>query len=133
MFKFASLPLDAETASSAVRNLNNYDVGGRQLRIDFAESDKEDSSGRLMPASASDDVGWLSSNYVSRCEIEWTDHLHKRHHQSEVHSSMMPPSGHTPIEAVNRILSSYPPEQMLEVLAQMKVPQSTYGGQMPQC
>ncbi|KAJ3397759.1 Cleavage stimulation factor subunit 2 [Lobulomyces angularis] len=33
---------DIETASSAVRNLNNYAVsGGRELRVDFAESDKE--------------------------------------------------------------------------------------------
>ena len=35
---------DHETAASAVRNLNNYDVGGRQLRIDFAEQDKEDNT-----------------------------------------------------------------------------------------
>jgi cleavage stimulation factor subunit 2 len=32
---------DYETAASAVRNLNNYDIGGRQLRVDFAEADKE--------------------------------------------------------------------------------------------
>lgn len=32
---------DYETAASAVRNLNNYDIGGRNLRVDFAESDKE--------------------------------------------------------------------------------------------
>ena len=31
--------LDAETASSAIRNLNNYDIGGRQLRVDYAEND----------------------------------------------------------------------------------------------
>ncbi|OAD70197.1 hypothetical protein PHYBLDRAFT_95551, partial [Phycomyces blakesleeanus NRRL 1555(-)] len=27
---------DAETAASAVRNLNDYDVVGRQLRVDYA-------------------------------------------------------------------------------------------------
>jgi cleavage stimulation factor subunit 2 len=32
---------DHETAASAVRNLNNYDIGGRTLRVDFADSDKE--------------------------------------------------------------------------------------------
>ncbi len=32
-------PLDHETAQSAVRNLNNVDVGGRPLRIDLADSD----------------------------------------------------------------------------------------------
>jgi cleavage stimulation factor subunit 2 len=30
---------DHETALSAVRNLNNVDVGGRPLRIDLADSD----------------------------------------------------------------------------------------------
>ena len=33
---------DHETAASAVRNLNNYDIGGRQLRVDYAEQDKEE-------------------------------------------------------------------------------------------
>ncbi|KAI9199747.1 uncharacterized protein BJ171DRAFT_517658 [Polychytrium aggregatum] len=36
---------DAETAASAVRNLDKHDVGGRSLRVDFAESEKEDSDG----------------------------------------------------------------------------------------
>ncbi|CAG8480489.1 8895_t:CDS:2, partial [Cetraspora pellucida] len=30
---------DAETAASAVRNLNNVEVGGRQLRVDYADGD----------------------------------------------------------------------------------------------
>lgn len=34
--------IDHETAASAVRNLNNYDINGRTLRVDFAEADKED-------------------------------------------------------------------------------------------
>ncbi|ORX43157.1 hypothetical protein BCR36DRAFT_586827 [Piromyces finnis] len=33
---------DAETAASAVRNLNSYEVGGRELRVDYADNDKED-------------------------------------------------------------------------------------------
>lgn len=33
--------LDLETASSAVRNLSGYDLCGRQLRMDFAENEKE--------------------------------------------------------------------------------------------
>ncbi|KAJ3190360.1 hypothetical protein HDU85_000656 [Gaertneriomyces sp. JEL0708] len=44
-YGFCTYP-DPETAASAVRNLNGYDVGGRQLRIAFAESDKEDSGAR---------------------------------------------------------------------------------------
>ncbi|KAJ1564864.1 Cleavage stimulation factor subunit 2, partial [Cladochytrium tenue] len=33
---------DAETAASAVRNLNNREVNGRMLRIDFADTDKDE-------------------------------------------------------------------------------------------
>ncbi|KAK4514308.1 uncharacterized protein ATC70_001900 [Mucor velutinosus] len=36
--------LDAETAASAVRNLNDYEIGGRQLRVDYAAMD--DNQGR---------------------------------------------------------------------------------------
>ncbi|KAG0165826.1 hypothetical protein DFQ28_007424 [Apophysomyces sp. BC1034] len=32
---------DAETAASAVRNLNEHDVGGRQLRVDYAAMDPQ--------------------------------------------------------------------------------------------
>lgn len=31
---------DEETALSARRNLHGYDINGRQLRVDFAENDK---------------------------------------------------------------------------------------------
>ena len=39
-YGFLTYP-DAEIASSAVRNLNNYDVGGRTLRVDFADAPDE--------------------------------------------------------------------------------------------
>ncbi|OAJ35892.1 hypothetical protein BDEG_20121 [Batrachochytrium dendrobatidis JEL423] len=32
---------DHETAASAVRNLNNYEISGRPLRVNFADADKE--------------------------------------------------------------------------------------------
>ena len=39
-FGFCTFP-DVETAESAVRNLNNYQINGRQIKVDFAESDKD--------------------------------------------------------------------------------------------
>lgn len=36
-YGFCTFP-DYETAASAVRNLNNYDVGGRTLRVDYADN-----------------------------------------------------------------------------------------------
>ncbi|KAM0035901.1 putative RNA recognition motif domain, nucleotide-binding alpha-beta plait domain superfamily [Helianthus debilis subsp. tardiflorus] len=37
---------DEETALSARRNLHGYDINGRQLRVDFAENDKNPDRGR---------------------------------------------------------------------------------------
>jgi cleavage stimulation factor subunit 2 len=31
---------DAETAMSAIRNLNNFDMNGRSLRVDYADNEK---------------------------------------------------------------------------------------------
>ncbi|KND02817.1 uncharacterized protein SPPG_01899 [Spizellomyces punctatus DAOM BR117] len=91
---------DAETAASAVRNLNSYDVGGRQLRIDFAESDKEDSGGAGRAPPPDD-----------------------RNRNMPQPTQMAPPTvipGQSSTDVINKTLSSYPPEQMLEVLSQMK-------------
>lgn len=37
---------DEETALSARRNLHGYDINGRQLRVDFAENDKNNDKSR---------------------------------------------------------------------------------------
>lgn len=44
--------MDIETAKSAVRNLNEIELGGRKLRIDFAESETADPERRAEPPSA---------------------------------------------------------------------------------
>lgn len=36
---------DAETASSAMRNLNGRDMNGRALRVDYAENEKGSAEG----------------------------------------------------------------------------------------
>lgn len=44
---------DAHTAQSAIRNLNNYDLNGRSLRVDLADDDKPGGGGaRRAPAAA---------------------------------------------------------------------------------
>ena len=45
--------MDAHTAQSAIRNLNNYDLNGRSLRVDLADDDKTGGGGaRRAPAAA---------------------------------------------------------------------------------
>ncbi len=36
---------DSETALSAMRNLNNFDMNGRLLRVDYAENEKSIATG----------------------------------------------------------------------------------------
>ncbi len=39
---------DHETAASAVRNLNNVELGGRPLKVDYADAAEEDVTDTLM-------------------------------------------------------------------------------------
>ncbi|KAG2489320.1 hypothetical protein HYH03_012152 [Edaphochlamys debaryana] len=48
---------DSQTAQSAVRNLNNYEVNGRKLRVDFAEEHSGDARGRRDKDSRGGDRG----------------------------------------------------------------------------
>ncbi|KAJ3023799.1 hypothetical protein HKX48_000933 [Thoreauomyces humboldtii] len=117
---------DAETAASAVRNLNNYDVGGRQLRIDFAESDKEDNGPSSMhsgggAAPRPDDripppVQQQVQPSPPQQQLQQNQQIPKQQPIPMQQQAAQPSS----IDAINTILASYPPEQMLEVLAQMK-------------
>ena len=43
LFLLCVFKIDAETAASAVRNLNDYEIGGRQLRVDYAAMDDNQS------------------------------------------------------------------------------------------
>jgi cleavage stimulation factor subunit 2 len=53
---------DEETALSARRNLQSYEINGRQLRVDFAENDKgtDKTRDQVTPLSLSSfNVGWF--------------------------------------------------------------------------
>ncbi|KDQ13758.1 hypothetical protein BOTBODRAFT_33198 [Botryobasidium botryosum FD-172 SS1] len=107
--------LDHETAMSAVRNLNNADVGGRPLRIDLADSDP-----------------FLEGKTTTRGEILESDHPPRGPHPSGSGSggggpfmSGLPsgtpiPPGSTALDVISRSIASFRPGQLMEVLGQMK-------------
>jgi cleavage stimulation factor subunit 2 len=51
---------DAQTALSAMRNLNGWEMGGRPLRVDFAESEKGSD-----PSQSSTAGTWNTPNVCS--------------------------------------------------------------------
>lgn len=50
---------DEETALSARRNLQGYEINGRQLRVDFAENDKNADRNREQV-----NIGYVDSRYT---------------------------------------------------------------------
>ncbi|KAI9484264.1 MAG: RNA recognition domain-containing protein [Benjaminiella poitrasii] len=115
--------LDAETAASAVRNLNDYEIGGRQLRVDYAAM--EDNQGRGNHQS-----NGSSSNYNNQ----------NRHHplQPPVQSQQMPaqtmpmPMQSLPpqpmtstanmssVDEISKVLASMNSQDLFTLMSQMK-------------
>ncbi|OLL22370.1 Cleavage stimulation factor subunit 2 [Neolecta irregularis DAH-3] len=84
---------DPETAASAVRNLNNYDINGRQLRVDYADNETAKSA-REAPQ--------------------------QKQPQLQQPPGTAPNPGETAMDAIKRTLSSFSPPQLIEIIAQLK-------------
>ncbi|XP_025191265.1 cleavage stimulation factor subunit 2-like [Melanaphis sacchari] len=83
---------DQETALSAMRNLNGYEIGGRTLRVDNACTEKS----RLEMQSLM--MGMPTS---------------ESHYGDAVNAEKAP-------EIINNVVSTLPPEQLFELMKQMK-------------
>ncbi|KNZ81118.1 Cleavage stimulation factor subunit 2 [Termitomyces sp. J132] len=109
---------DHETALSAVRNLNNTDVGGRPLRIDLADSDpflegKTTVRGEIVdggtPGPSEPRHAWRGGG-DSRNESIFTN----------APSGIQIPQGASALDYISQTLANMQPSQLMEVLAQMK-------------
>lgn len=124
---------DHETALSAVRNLNNVEVGGRPLRIDLADSDpflegKTTVRGELLDGS--DPRGHWRDRHRDRDRDRDRDNYdHPRDQKSQdsaaflssLPSGVPVPPGSTALDCISQTLATMNPTQLVEVLAQMKV------------
>ena len=116
---------------SAVRNLNETEVGGRPLRIDLADSDpflegKSTSHGELLDTTETrsqwrereraggrhDDRGGGGGGGGGGGKRSFLDSL--------PHGVPLPP-GTSVLDAISNTLATMAPSQLTEVLAQMKV------------
>ncbi|KDQ50939.1 hypothetical protein JAAARDRAFT_73906 [Jaapia argillacea MUCL 33604] len=128
---------DHDTAMSAVRNLNNVDVGGRPLRIDLADSDPFLEGKTTVRGEIIDGGGGGGGGGESRSQ--WRDRDRDRDRDGgrgtsrnrdqtqdpNIFLSTLPPGvpvphGKTPPDVITQVLAETPPSQITEVLAQMK-------------
>lgn len=116
---------DHETAASAVRNLNNVDVGGRPLRIDLADSDpflegKTTVRGELV------DSGESRAQWRERERDDFRNGSLKSPPDANAFMAGIPPGvpiapGSTSLDTISNTLGTMNPSQLIEVLAQVKV------------
>ncbi|TCD62133.1 hypothetical protein EIP91_007308 [Steccherinum ochraceum] len=132
---------DHETAQSAVRNLNNQEIGGRPLRIDLADSDpflegKTTIRGELVDASETRAQWRERERERGRGDDREFGGGGRGHHgggrggggsRNDPHAflaklprGVLVPPGSTPMDTISNVLARENPSQILEVLAQMK-------------
>lgn len=124
-FGFAEFP-DYDSAASAVRNLNDYEIMGRKLRVDFSnEPISDDNNNR---DNRDRDGGNNNSNGAGYSNQSGNNGAPKMaSNPSQGASSLGPlpqgkdlPSNITCTDAISRTLNTLPPAQLLDILQQMK-------------
>jgi cleavage stimulation factor subunit 2 len=110
-FGFADYP-DTDSAASAVRNLNDYEIMGRKLRVDFSneqkssDDDNQQSSGHNVHGSnGAGPSGYSSAPPAGNFSLPAGKDI---------------PAGLTCADFISRTLNTLPPTQLLDVLGQMK-------------
>jgi len=119
--------IDHETALSAVRNLNNVDVGGRPLRIDLADSDpflegKTTVRGELIDGGETR-AQWRERENAKRDRDreKEPDGGKDRSFLRNLPQGVPVPPGVSALDMISQTLATMNPTQLVEVLAQFKV------------
>ncbi|GFF28992.1 cleavage stimulation factor subunit 2 [Aspergillus udagawae] len=99
---------DADAAASAVRNLNDYEIMGRKIRVDWPHNNEKDS---------------VPPDYSQTSQLPSQDVQPGQ--QPSAPLPPLPPGVELPPHldcpnAISQTLSSLPPNQLLDVLSQMK-------------
>lgn len=102
---------------SAVRNLNNVDVGGRPLRIDLADSDP------FLEGKTTVRGEILDGGYPGPSEprSQWRTNRDAESFLAHLPPGIQIPKGASSLDSISQTLASMPPHQLMEVLAQTKV------------
>ncbi|KAJ5151238.1 uncharacterized protein N7482_010490 [Penicillium canariense] len=100
---------DADAAASAVRNLNDYEIMGRKIRVDWPHNNEKDS---------------VPADYPQQAQIE-QETTQMQPIPGAAPLPPLPPGVEVPPHldcpnAISHTLASLPPNQLLDVLSQMK-------------
>ncbi|KAK8227202.1 hypothetical protein IWZ00DRAFT_547022 [Phyllosticta capitalensis] len=106
-FGFAEFS-DAEDAASAVRNLNDYELMGRKLRVDYSN---DNGAGDNAPAGYTQQQPQQVQNGQDMAQSAALPPLPP---------GADPPPDLTCADAISKTLSTLPPPQLLDILSQMK-------------
>ncbi|KAI3527418.1 RNA recognition domain-containing protein [Colletotrichum filicis] len=121
-FGFAEYP-DNDSAASAVRNLNDYEIMGRKLRVDFSNEggsdDNNDSHGHWKQGRDGGNPSHASNGYNPVAPPMQSSTLPPLPAGKEL------PPNVTATDAISRTLNTLPPSQLLDILTQMKALAST--------
>ncbi|TGO38959.1 hypothetical protein BHYA_0063g00060 [Botrytis hyacinthi] len=119
-FGFAEYP-DSDSAASAVRNLNDYEIMNRKLRVDFSNDggEEENSAPNYQPPPLNTNGLPVPPPSLPILQASNTAPLPPLPIGIEL------PQGLTCPDAISRTLNTLPPSQLLDVLSQMKTLAST--------
>ncbi|OTA69282.1 hypothetical protein K449DRAFT_321742 [Hypoxylon sp. EC38] len=110
-FGFAEYP-DADSAASAVRNLNDYEIMGRKLRVDYSTEGRVDgddsNSSSAIPAQPTNGASHAAAQPVPAGSLP------------PLPPGKELPPGISATDAISKTLNTLPPSQLLDILAQMK-------------
>ncbi|KAK3383194.1 hinge domain of cleavage stimulation factor subunit 2-domain-containing protein [Lasiosphaeria ovina] len=132
-FGFAEFP-DYDSSASAVRNLNDYEIMGRKLRVDFSNetvNDEDNPRGDRDGAATGAVGGGGNPNMSSYPSQQQPSQQLQQPANGGVPSggaSSLPPlpqgkdlpQGMSCTDAISRTLNTLPPAQLLDILQQMK-------------
>ncbi|EPE06801.1 rna recognition domain-containing protein [Ophiostoma piceae UAMH 11346] len=112
-FGFAEYP-DPDSAASAVRNLNDYEVMGRKLRVDFSNEGDDIMLGGPFGLPGGSNGGNGGSNGAPAPTSSSAPILPPLPPGKDI------PPGASAADEISRVLRTLPPTQLLDVLTQMK-------------
>ena len=113
-FGFAEFA-DTDAAASAVRNLDKYQIQGRELRVDYSHVGGKDDSANAGAGRDTAQVTQVQQPPANGLGPPPTSNI-----VGPLPSGVEPPPGMTCPDAISRTMSALPPAQLLDILSQMK-------------